>query len=164
MRLTIAAIGQLRQGPEAQMIKTYCERLAGIGRQIGLRGLSVEGFEAPNALTGTARQQKEAELLANAVPPGANVYVLDERGKSMTSKAFADDLGRIRDAGANDCVFLIGGADGHGPAVKALQQSGRAKVISFGQATWPHMLVRVMLCEQLYRAATIMSNHPYHRE
>jgi 23S rRNA (pseudouridine1915-N3)-methyltransferase len=106
-----------------------------------------------------ARIAEEGEKLARRIPPGAHVIVLDARGKGMTSEAFAEMLGAMRDAGARDLAFLIGGPDGldPGPSVKP----GRR--LAFGPQTWPHLLVRAMLAEQIYRALTILANHPYHR-
>lgn len=101
----------------------------------------------------------EAELLARAVPQGAVLVTLDERGKLLTSPEFATQLARWRDAGRQDVAFVIGGADGIDPSLRARADFS----ISFGQMVWPHMLVRVMLAEQLYRAANILSGGPYHR-
>ena len=101
----------------------------------------------------------EAELLARAVPAGAVLVTLDERGKLLTSPEFATQLARWRDAGRQDVAFVIGGADGIDPSLRARADFS----ISFGQMVWPHMLVRVMLAEQLYRAANILSGGPYHR-
>jgi 23S rRNA (pseudouridine1915-N3)-methyltransferase len=101
----------------------------------------------------------EAELLARAVPQGAVLVTLDERGKLLTSPEFATQLARWRDAGRQDVAFVIGGADGIDPSLRAKADFS----ISFGQMVWPHMLVRVMLAEQLYRAANILSGGPYHR-
>ena len=101
----------------------------------------------------------EAELLARAVPAGAVLVTLDERGKLLTSPEFAAQLGRWRDAGRQDVAFVIGGADGIDPTLRSKADFS----ISFGQMVWPHMLVRVMLAEQLYRAANILSGGPYHR-
>ena len=101
----------------------------------------------------------EAELLARAVPAGAVLVTLDERGRLLTSPEFATQLARWRDGGRQDVAFVIGGADGIDPGLRAKADFS----ISFGQMVWPHMLVRVMLAEQLYRAATILSGGPYHR-
>ena len=106
-----------------------------------------------------ARIAEEGERLARRIPDGAHVILMDAKGKGMTSEAFAEMLAAMRDAGARDMVFLIGGPDGldPGPAVKA----GRS--LAFGPQTWPHLMVRAMLSEQIYRALTILANHPYHR-
>ena len=101
----------------------------------------------------------EAELLARAIPAGSVLVTLDERGKQITSPEFADLLGKWRDGGRQDVAFVIGGADGIDPGLRAKADFS----ISFGHMVWPHMLVRVMLAEQLYRAASILAGLPYHR-
>ena len=103
--------------------------------------------------------EAEAELLLRAVPSGALLVTMDERGKVMSSPEFAAQLARWRDEGRQDVAFVIGGADGIAPGLR----DRAAFSISFGRMVWPHMLVRVMLAEQLYRAATILSGGPYHR-
>ena len=102
---------------------------------------------------------EEAALLQKVIPAGAVICALDERGKVETSPAFADRLGRWRDAAQGDLVFVIGGADGLEPSFC----TDADHLLSFGKMVWPHMLVRVMLAEQLYRAASILSGGPYHR-
>lgn len=101
----------------------------------------------------------EAQLLRRAQPDGAVLWVLDERGAQMTSPEFAHAISAARDAGTRDLALAIGGADGLDPALV----SDASRAIAFGRMVWPHMLARVMLCEQLYRAATILSGSPYHR-
>jgi 23S rRNA (pseudouridine1915-N3)-methyltransferase len=154
MRVTIAAIGRLKRGPELALIDDYLDRFTKSGRQLGLGPASVVDMDARKG--GMAA---EAELLLAKIPDGAVVVALDERGKLLTSPQFAQALGDWRDAGRRDCVCLIGGADGLDPALR-----DRADlVISFGKMVWPHMLARVMLAEQLYRAASILVGSPYHR-
>jgi len=160
MQLLIAAIGKMRAGPEAAIISDYQKRTAGAGRQIGFSGPEIFESEAPKNLTGAKRRQRDGALLLGAIPNEAHVIVLDEHGRAFTSQDLAGMLGRLRDDGISAAAFLIGGADGHGPEIKARA----AQTLSFGAATWPHMLVRVMLAEQLYRAMTILSGHPYHRQ
>jgi len=159
MRLTIAAVGKLRAGPVATLLQDYVERTASSGRQLGFTGPAIFEAEAPKGLAGKKRQAREGELLLNATPKGAVIIALDERAESVSSIGLSRLLSTHRDDGAAQAVFLIGGADGHGSDI--LDRA--AQKISFGAATWPHMLVRVMLAEQLYRAMTILSGHPYHR-
>jgi 23S rRNA (pseudouridine1915-N3)-methyltransferase len=148
MRIVIAAIGRSRKGPEQQILDTYVKRLPWT--------VTVRDFTEPG---GADRQTREGERLLKAVPPGATVVALDERGETLDSVGFAERLKRWRDAGVGDVAFLIGGADGHGPAVL-----DRADMrLSLGPMTWPHLMVRGMLAEQLYRASTILAGHPYHR-
>lgn len=155
MRLRIAAVGRLRAGPEAELIDDYRTRFDRSGRALSLGPLEITQVEDKKG----SRQVVEAELLSAAIPEGAFVVALDERGRVTSSPDFAENLAQWRDAGHRDCVFIIGGADG---LTKDLR--GRANyTLSFGAMVWPHMLARVMLVEQLYRAATILGGGPYHR-
>ena len=155
MRVRIIAVGQAKHGPEATLITDYLTRFDRTGRAIGLGPATVTEVEDRKG----QGQAAEAQLLLSALPDGATVVALDERGKTMNSPRFAEMLGRYRDDGARDCVFVIGGADGLTEPVRA-----RANMLlSFGTMVWPHMLARVMLAEQLYRAATILTGGPYHR-
>ena len=157
MRLSIAAIGKMR-GADAALTQDYLKRACDLGRRLGFTGPDLSEFEAPRGLAGPARTAKEGDWLTTAAEGGASI-VLDERGKNLSSEAFAAMLADLRDAGTKETAFLIGGADGHDKKVTA---SAR-QTIAFGAATWPHMLVRTMLAEQLYRAMTILAGHPYHR-
>jgi 23S rRNA (pseudouridine1915-N3)-methyltransferase len=159
MRILIAAIGKKSGGPEAALVADYLGRTRSFGRRIGFSDIGLSEFEAPKSLAGDVLKKREGELLLDAVPEGAQILALDERGENISSEKFAALLARMRDDGAGAAAFLIGGADGHGELVR----SRAARTISFGVATWPHMLVRAMLAEQLYRAMTILSGHPYHR-
>ena len=148
-------MGRLRAGPERDLIDDYLMRFDRTGRPLGLGpALEHEVEDKKNA-----GMTAEADLLARAVPSGAVLVTLDERGKLLTSPDFAAQLARWRDAGRQDLAFVIGGADGIDPALRARADFS----ISFGAMVWPHMLVRVMLAEQLYRAATILGGGPYHR-
>ncbi len=155
MRISICAVGRLRAGPEKTLLDDYLTRFDRTGRGLGLgpaRVIEVE--DKKNAGMGA-----EAALLRKALPGGAVICTLDERGKVMSSPDFAQKLAGWRDMGRQDLAFVIGGADGIDPALRAEADFA----ISFGAMVWPHMLVRVMLSEQLYRAATILSGGPYHR-
>jgi len=156
MRLHLCAVGRLRAGPERDLVDDYLQRLDRTGRPLGL-GPATE-HEAEDRKGGGIAA--EGLLLARAIPDGAALCVLDERGKTLSSPEFAQALAGWRDSGRQDAAFVIGGADGVDPALRA-----RADLtLSFGRMVWPHMLVRVMLAEQLYRAYTVLSGHPYHRE
>ncbi len=148
-------MGRLRSGPERDLIADYSQRFDRTGRALSLGPLLEHEVEDKK----NAGMAAEAELLARAVPAGAVLVTLDERGKLLTSPEFAAQLARWRDGGRQDVAFVIGGADGIDPSLRARADFS----ISFGQMVWPHMLVRVMLAEQLYRAATILSGGPYHR-
>lgn len=162
MRLVLAAVG--RKDPFADITGDYLKRASQAGAALGLSGPDLKVVEAPRAMSGNVRQAREAELLAEAVPDRARVVVLDERGKDMSSRAFANLIARERELGSVGLAFMIGGADGFSPAFKDTMKPQLAARLAFGQATWPHMLVRLMLAEQVYRATTILTNHPYHRD
>jgi len=155
MRLHICAVGRLRAGPERSLIDDYLMRADRTGRALGLGPVNVIEVEAKKGGGMTA----EAGLLEKAMPKGARVVALDERGKVMTSPAFADVLATWRDTSSQDVAFLIGGADGIDPGLRAKADM----MLSFGQMVWPHMLVRVMLAEQIYRTTSILAGGPYHR-
>ncbi len=155
MRLHICAVGRLRAGPERALIDDYLTRLDRTGRGLGLGPAAVHEVEARRG----GGMAAEAALLRRAMPAGARVAALDERGRALSSTDFADLLARWRDDGAQDAAFLIGGADGLDPDLRA----GADIAVSFGAMVWPHMLARVMLAEQLYRAASILAGSPYHR-
>ncbi len=159
MRLTVIAIGRLKTGPEQDLCKRYTTRLSAMGKSVALGPL--ETIEYMESRAGTSKQRKadEAELLLKAVKPNSIVVALDEHGKHKNSEDFASFLSKRRDDGCPNIAFLIGGADGHGDAVLK-----RADLkFSLSALTMPHGLARVHLTEQLYRAATILSGHPYHR-
>jgi 23S rRNA (pseudouridine1915-N3)-methyltransferase len=148
MRLTIAAVGRAREGP---MRALYDDYIARIPWQVTLREIA--------EVDGPQRSEREAEKLLAAIPDGAAVVALDETGKTMDSRKIAAWIGRQRDEGSRDLAIVIGGADGLTGTIRK-----RADLIlSFGAMTWPHMMVRSMLAEQLYRAHTILTGHPYHR-
>jgi len=155
MRVHICAVGRLRAGPERDLLDDYFTRFDRTGRALGLGPVSLSEVEDRKG----GGMGPEAALLERAIPKGAVTVALDERGKLLTSPDFAALLARWRDEGRGDTAFVIGGADGIDPGL-------RDKVdfkLSFGKMVWPHMLARVMLAEQLYRAASILAGNPYHR-
>ena len=155
MRVTLCVVGRLRAGPERDLIDDYLTRFDRTGRALGLGPIDVREVEDRKGGGMTA----EAVLLEKALPAGAAVIALDERGKIKTSPDFSQDLAKWRDDGRSDLAFIIGGAAGIDPALRTKCDAS----LSFGKMVWPHMLVRVMLAEQLYRAASILSGAPYHR-
>lgn len=159
MKITVAAVGRLKAGPEKQLADDYLKRAEGLGRKAGISRIAVQEFAESQAASATARMADESRMLAGAVPPKAFTVVLDERGKPMASEDFSALVQRHLDGGTPDMAFLIGGPDGHGPEIR----DSAGLLLSLGLMTWPHRLVRVMLFEQLYRAVTIMAGHPYHR-
>ncbi|SPH24450.1 Ribosomal RNA large subunit methyltransferase H [Defluviimonas aquaemixtae] len=155
MRVHICAVGRLRAGPERALIDDYLARFDRTGRALGLGPAAVHEVEDKKG----GGIEAEAALLTRALPSGAVTLALDERGRMMSSPDFAALLGRWRDAGRQDAAFVIGGADGLAPALR----DAADQAVSLGPMVWPHMLVRVMLAEQLYRAASILAGAPYHR-
>ncbi len=156
MRVHLCAVGRIRADqPERALIDDYQTRFNRTGKPLALGPLTEVEVEDRKG----GGMEAEAELLSRAVPAGAFLVTLDERGKVLSSPEFAALLARWRDEGRQDVAFVIGGADGIAPTLR-----DRADVsISFGRMVWPHMLVRVMLAEQVYRAATILAGGPYHR-
>ncbi|WP_425073865.1 23S rRNA (pseudouridine(1915)-N(3))-methyltransferase RlmH [Sagittula sp. S175] len=156
MRVHLCVVGRLRAGPERELVSDYIDRFDKTGRGMGLGPVTVTEVEDRKG----GGMAAEAVLLRKALPGGAKLCVLDERGRVMTSPEFAGEMAKWRDTGCSDVAFVIGGADGIDPALRAEADFA----LSFGKMVWPHMLVRVMLSEQLYRAASILGGAPYHRE
>lgn len=155
MRVHLCAVGRLRAGPERDLMDDYVTRFDRTGRALALGPFSETEVEDKKG----GGMEAEADLLSRALPSGAMICTLDERGKVLSSPEFAEHLARWRDGGRQDLAFIIGGADGIAPSLRARADFS----ISFGRMVWPHMLVRVMLTEQLYRAASILAGAPYHR-
>ena len=155
MRLHLCAVGRLRSGPERALVDDYLQRCDRTGRPLGLGPVTEHEVEDKRG----AGMAAEAGLLLRAAPAGAVLVVLDERGTTLSSPELATRLAAWRDGGQQDVALMIGGADGLDPMLRAKADLA----ISFGCMVWPHMLVRVMLAEQLYRAVTILSGSPYHR-
>jgi 23S rRNA (pseudouridine1915-N3)-methyltransferase len=159
MRIVVAAIGRLKQGPERELAAWYCKRAAATGRPLGLRDIEIIEIRESRAQDSERRRVEESIALANVIPDAAIVVVLDQRGESLDSPALAALLREWRAQDRAAVCFIIGGADGLAPSLVA-----SAKVrLAFGAATWPHQFVRIMLLEQLYRSGTILAGHPYHR-
>jgi 23S rRNA (pseudouridine1915-N3)-methyltransferase len=155
LRVTVAAVGRLKSGPEAALVADYLGRFDRAGRPLGLGPARVVEVEDRRG----GGPDAEAALLRAALPKGALLAVLDERGAAPSSPEFAALLRGWADAGTRDLAFAIGGADG----LAASFRDGADRVIGFGPMVWPHLLARVMLAEQLYRAASILAGTPYHR-
>jgi 23S rRNA (pseudouridine1915-N3)-methyltransferase len=158
MRLIVAAVGRLKDA-ERDLCERYQKRFDAAGRALGLGPLSICELSESRAASAAARKAEEAARLLKAAAPATLRVVLDEGGKALASEAFAKWLAQTRDGGYKGLAFLIGGPDGHGP--EAVQ--GAALKLSLGAMTLPHGLARAVLIEQLYRATTILSGHPYHR-
>src|SRR6476661_7615396 len=139
MRIVIAAVGRLKQGPERELAERYRKRAADAGRSVGLNSFDIVEIKESRADDAARRMLEESIAIANIIPERAVTVILDERGESMNSASFAGRLQGWRAQDASAVAFV------------------------FGAATWPHQLVRIMLLEQLYRAVTILAGHPYHR-
>lgn len=151
MRLWLAAVGRCKAGPHRDLYEDYAGRIAW--------PLTLREVEARKRVEGDELKRLEADLLMEAIPPGATLVALDERGRTLSSEDFAAKMGGWRDGGTADLAFVIGGADGLADGIR----KRAALVLAFGPMTWPHMLVRGMLAEQIYRAQQILAGHPYHR-
>ncbi|SRR5579871_2106236 len=160
MRIVVAAVGRLKAGPDRELAERYCDRATKVGRTLGLRGPDVIEVRDSRAREVERRLTEEAIALAGAIPDGAIRVALDSRGQNASSETFAGSIRAWRDSGREALCFIIGGADG---LAAGLLEDADAR-LAFGSATWPHQLVRIMLMEQIYRAMTILSGHPYHRE
>jgi 23S rRNA (pseudouridine1915-N3)-methyltransferase len=159
MRIMVIAVGRLKQGPERELAERYAARFDDAGRKLGFRGLDLREIPESRARDAGTRIAEEAAAIAALMPDKSSLVALDEHGDSIDSSIFARHLGRWRDESVANTIFVIGGADGLSPE---LQRMAKLR-LAFGKATWPHQLVRVLLLEQIYRAATILAGHPYHR-
>jgi 23S rRNA (pseudouridine1915-N3)-methyltransferase len=159
MRISLFAVGRLKTGPEKELASRYLDRFAKAGPAIGLELARVIEISESRASNADTRKKEEGSALEKALPESAILVLLDERGKTLNSEAFAEMLGRHRDGGKRDVMIAIGGADGLEPELRSRADF----VLNLGTMTWPHQLVRILIAEQLYRAVTILSGHPYHR-
>ena len=152
MRITIVAVGRLRSGPEKALVDHFANRISW--------PFEIREVEEKRSLDGDTLKRREAELLLKNCPARSQIIALDERGKDISSREFAGKLGNWQDNGIRDVSIIIGGPSGLHNTLR--RQTNLT--ISFGRLTWPHMLARGMLVEQLYRAQQIIAGHPYHRE
>ncbi|WP_455269613.1 23S rRNA (pseudouridine(1915)-N(3))-methyltransferase RlmH [Rhizobium herbae] len=159
MRVGLFAVGRLKAGPEKDLAARYLDRFSKAGPAIGLELSRVTEVPESRGSSADTRKREEAALLEKSLSDGSLLILLDERGKALDSEGFASLIGTFRDSGKRDLTIAIGGADGLDPALHAKADA----VICLGKMTWPHQLVRILIAEQLYRAVTILSGHPYHR-
>ncbi|RWE72637.1 23S rRNA (pseudouridine(1915)-N(3))-methyltransferase RlmH [Mesorhizobium sp.] len=159
MKITVHAVGRMKAGPERELADRYFERFSKSGPPVGLEFAGIVEVPESRGQSADERRREEAQKLQAQLQAGTVLILLDERGKSLSSEDLAARIGQLRDGGRKALVVAIGGADGHD---KVLRDQADL-VLSFGALTWPHQLVRVMLGEQLYRIATILAGHPYHR-
>ncbi len=159
MVIDIVAVGRLKTGPESELCARYLRRAIRTGPAAGFSGFAVQEVSESRARTAAARKSDEAAALGKALRHSDEIVVLDENGPAVTTQRFAADLRRAADSGKRRLSFVIGGADGLAPEL--LRRADRT--VAFGAFTWPHQIVRILLAEQLYRAMTIFTKHPYHR-
>ncbi len=159
MKISVFAVGRMKAGPEKELADRYFERFSKSGPAVGLEFSGIAEIPESRAQGAAERKREEGDRLRQHLASGAALILLDERGKNISSEDFATRIAALRDSGRRAVTVAIGGPDGHDPSLRETAEL----VLSFGAQTWPHQLVRVMLGEQLYRAATILSGHPYHR-
>ena len=159
MKLVLAAVGRMKAGPERELLDRYVSRARATARALGVSGFDLVEIDEGRGRSAAERKRDEAAALRARLPAGAVLIALDERGRSWPSPAFAECVGRIIDGGAQGLALAVGGPDGLDEAFRA----GAREVVSFGAATMPHQLARIVLAEQVYRAMTILTGHPYHR-
>ncbi|HRE19901.1 MAG TPA: 23S rRNA (pseudouridine(1915)-N(3))-methyltransferase RlmH [Rhabdaerophilum sp.] len=160
MKIDVIAVGKLKAGPERELVARYAERLKGIGRSIAFDAPRLVEIGESQSRRDLDRKAEEAQAISAQIPDAHRLALFDEQGTSLDSAGFARILGEWRDSGAPGASFVIGGADGLDTSLRAKA----ALVLSFGRMTMPHQIVRALVLEQLYRAATILAGHPYHRE
>lgn len=159
IRILIHAVGRMKAGPERDLADRFLDRLHKSGPAVGIEFAGVTECAESRAQTPAERKREEGRKLSELAGTGA-IFLLDERGKNISSRALAETIARYRDEGVKQVTFAIGGPDGHDGETRAAAEIA----ISFGAQTWPHQLMRIMLAEQLYRSATILAGHPYHRD
>ena len=159
MRITVAAVGRARGAAEQGLCDLFWQRATVLGPRLGISKLDFVIVDVSRKPSAPTRMEEEAAKLARRLPEPSHRMVLDEAGSALSSEAFASYLAKLRDRGCRDLVFLIGGPDGLAPRLKETAQER----LAFGPQTWPHLMVRAMLAEQIYRALAILSGHPYHR-
>ncbi len=159
MRLLLVCVGRLKASLERDLAARYLERAAAASRTLGL-SIDIRELEESRAATPAGRKADEAKAIRASLPKNAKLVLLDEAGLPLASKPFAEALARLRDDGVPAVALVIGGPEGLAPELRAEADL----MIAFGAMTWPHQLVRIMAAEQIYRAITILSGHPYHRD
>lgn len=159
VRLIVAVVGRLKEGPERALFERYRERFDALGRRLGLAPVVWSEVGEGRARDAKARREDEGVALSKQLRECDYIIALDERGRLLTSNAFAATLAKVRDDGTKCAGIVVGGPDGLSDNILALARLR----ISLGPMTLPHTLARILLAEQLYRAATILGGHPYHR-
>src|SRR5262245_26620760 len=160
MRIQVSAIGRLKSGPERDLASHYVMRAEASGRTLGITSIAIVEHAESSAISERLRREEEGSRLLSRLSAGATLVALDETGRSLSSGEFAQMIRYEIERGTASLVFLIGGPDGLSDFIR---ESARGGILSLGRMTWPHRLARVMIAEQIYRAVTILINHPYHR-
>ncbi|MCB1429885.1 MAG: 23S rRNA (pseudouridine(1915)-N(3))-methyltransferase RlmH [Nitratireductor sp.] len=160
MRLVICAVGRMKAGPESELLARYVDRAAKTGRQLGVSGIDIREFAESRERNMEARCIAESGALLKSLSASARIIAMDETGRDETSLGLAGIVQDALDNGTGELAFMIGGPDGHGAELLSRANA----VLRMGKMTWPHQLARVMLAEQIYRALSIRTGHPYHRE
>ncbi|MCZ2158007.1 23S rRNA (pseudouridine(1915)-N(3))-methyltransferase RlmH [Bartonella sp. 220] len=159
MQISIFAVGRMKKGAEHKLVHHYLDRFSKSAGAVGFHLKKLQEISESRAQTACLRMEEEGSKLLDFLPEKCQLIVLDERGKSISSSVFAKKLGFYRDEGVRDLIIALGGPDGHNDRIRSRADF----LLSFGFMTWPHQIARILLAEQLYRAVTIASNHPYHR-
>ncbi|AGF75296.1 23S rRNA (pseudouridine(1915)-N(3))-methyltransferase RlmH [Bartonella vinsonii] len=159
MQISIFAVGRMKKGAEHKLVHHYLDRFSKSSGSVGFHFKKLQEISESHARTAWLRMEEEGKKLIDFLPEKCQLIVLDERGKLISSSAFAEKLGFYRDKGVRDLIIALGGPDGHNDQIRKRADF----LLSFGLMTWPHQIARILLTEQLYRAVTIASNHPYHR-
>ena len=159
MHLIVAAVGRLKDGAERELLGRYRDRFADLGKRLGLGPVAWQELAESRAADAAKRRDEEAAALLKRARDAQRIIAVDERGEALSSQAFAQLLAKLRDEGTGTLAILIGGPDGLAQAVRAAAH----RTLSLGAMTLPHGLARIVLAEQLYRSATILAGHPYHR-
>ncbi len=160
MKLQILAVGKMKAGPERDLYARYADRIAKSGKALHLHGPDLIEISESRQSDAPTRKADESTQLLQKANDDARIILLDERGKDLTSVEFSRLIQSEQDAGAGTLAFAIGGPDGHGEEIASIA----VRKIRLGAMTWPHQVARILLVEQIYRAITITSGHPYHRE
>jgi len=160
MKLMIMAVGRMKAGTEQTLYDKYADRISKSGKALHLTGPDLVEIVESRSEKPDKRKENEAEALIASAGKDVRIIMLDEKGKDLSSREFADLIKNEQDAGTQTLAFAIGGPDGHGELLKSIS----VRKIRFGSMTWPHQMARILLAEQLYRAITIFSGHPYHRD
>lgn len=159
MRPVIISVGRLKSGPERDLVDRYATRFGDMARKLGFKDLELRELPESRARDAATRMAEEAQSIFALIPERSVVIAMDERGRNLASPDFARQFGQWRDQSIDACIFIIGGADGLSPELRRKSDL----TLAYGAATWPHQMVRILLLEQIYRAATILAGHPYHR-